>query len=126
MPKRGIPTSRIGWAWTRKRYGASLSDAETPQVGGGETLPKEYAKSAVQFVVNSHAATVNMRLYPTTSSMVTETFQKASEALDSIFETSELLSVATIENNLLINDVRLDDTDPVSYTHLTLPTNREV
>ena len=111
MPKRGIPTSRIGWAWTRKRYGASLSDAETPQVGGGETLPKEYAKSAVQFVVNSHAATVNMRLYPTTSSMVTETFQKASEALDSIFETSELLSVATIENSLLINDVRLDDTD---------------
>jgi HEAT repeat protein len=91
--------------------GENLSDSETPQVGGGEALPEAYAKNAVQFVVNAHAATVNMRLYPTSSSMVTETFSKANDALVNIFETSDGLSVATIENNLLINDVRMDDID---------------
>ena len=44
----------------------SLSDGKIP------VLPEEYVKRAVLFVINIHAATVNMRLYPSTSSMVTE------------------------------------------------------
>ena len=43
--------------------------------------------------------------------MVTETFDKANEALGRIFESAEAISVATIENSLLINDNRLDEVD---------------
>jgi HEAT repeat protein len=87
-----------------------LSD-ERDQAGAGQSLPKEIYKNALMFVINSHAATVNMRLYPVSSSMVTDTFEKAKEALDTIFEQSDGLEIATIENALLINDVRLDDVD---------------
>lgn len=75
------------------------------------TLPEGYAKNALYFVVHAHAATVNMRLYPATSSMVTETFQKANEGLDKVFEVRDVLSVATVDNSLLIDNVRLDDID---------------
>ncbi len=74
-----------------------------------ETVDESYVKSAVMFVINAHAATVNMRLYPITSTMVTETFDKANEALQEIFKSFERLSIASIENGLLVNDVRLDD-----------------
>jgi len=50
-----------------------------------------------------------MRLYPPTSTMVTETFEKAKDALNDVFETSENLSIATVENYLLVDEVRLED-----------------
>jgi len=88
-----------------------LSDDDVDQIGPGASLPPEQARAALAFVVNAHAATVNMRLYPLSSSMVTETFDKANEALGRIFESAEAISVATIENSLLINDNRLDEVD---------------
>ncbi len=72
-------------------------------------LSSKYVEEAVFFVVNWHAATVNMRLYPPTSSMVTETVDKARSHLDSMLEQSDQFSVSVLENNLLINDVRLDE-----------------
>lgn len=87
-----------------------MSD-EVSQADSGRKLPEEIRRPAVLFVVNAHAAMVNMRLYPLSSSMVTDTFTKANEALDEIFEAAERLAVATVENTLLINDSRLDDVD---------------
>ncbi|MHB8896362.1 MAG: HEAT repeat domain-containing protein [Candidatus Geothermincolia bacterium] len=86
-----------------------MSDSDISQAGTGDALPEAYSRNAVIFIVNAHAATVNMRLYPPTSSMVTETFGKAKEALDVIFADSEEINVATIENSLMVNDVRLAD-----------------
>jgi HEAT repeat protein len=86
-----------------------LSDSDVTRAGTGDTLPEAYSRNAVLFIVNAHAATVNMRLYPPTSSMVTETFDKAREALDVVFEDSDIISIATVENSLMVNDVRLSD-----------------
>jgi len=91
--------------------GVTLNEDEDKQPGVRASLPPEEARAALAFVVNAHAATVNMRLYPLSSSMVVETFEKAKEALDQIFKSSERIGVATVENNLLINDTRLDDID---------------
>ncbi|MBU1670532.1 MAG: HEAT repeat domain-containing protein [Actinobacteria bacterium] len=77
------------------------------ETAGG--LPESLVASAVQFVINAHAATVNMRLYPPSSDMVTETFDKAVAALNEVFETTDRFTASTLENSLLINDVRLDD-----------------
>lgn len=88
-----------------------MNDAEDSQVGPGGSLTPEEGRAALVFVVNAHAATVNMRLYPLSSSMVGETFDKANEALGKIFESAEKISIATVENNLIINDTRLDDID---------------
>lgn len=86
-----------------------MSDPETPQTGPGALLPDNYVRDVIAFLVNAHAATVNMRLYPPTSTMVTDTFSKARDALTDVFDTSESLSIATVENNLLVDEVRLDD-----------------
>jgi HEAT repeat protein len=74
-------------------------------------LPESLVANAVLFVINSHAATVNMRLYPPTSDMVTETFEKAVEALNGIFEMTDTFTASALENSLLINDIRLDDSE---------------
>lgn len=81
-------------------------DEESKETGA---LSDEYVKDAVLFVVNTHAAIVNMRLYPATSSMVTETLEKALSILETLLETNDSFSVSTIENSLLVNDARLDD-----------------
>lgn len=77
--------------------------------GSAGRLPEEFQKKAIVFVVNVHAATVNMRLYPPSSSMVTETLEKARTLLDEMFQETDSLSVSAIENSLLINDTRLED-----------------
>ncbi|MDD5747568.1 MAG: HEAT repeat domain-containing protein [Actinomycetota bacterium] len=74
-------------------------------------LDDEYERDAVLFVVNLHAATVNMRLYPPTSSMVTETIEKAFSILDGLLCKGERLAISVVENNLVVNGVRLDDTE---------------
>ena len=91
--------------------GANLSDADFTQAGSGEELPEAFTRNALLFIINAHAATVNMRLYPPTSSMVTETFDKAREAIEVSFEYADVMNVATIENSLMINNVRLPDVE---------------
>lgn len=86
-----------------------MSDSEITHAGTGESLPEEFTRNAILFVINAHAATVNMRLYPPTSSMVTETFEKARECVDVAFEYFDSVNVATIENALMINNTRLAD-----------------
>lgn len=88
-----------------------MSDADFTQAGSGEELPEAFTRNALLFIINAHAATVNMRLYPPTSSMVTETFEKAREAIEVSFEHADVISVATIENSLMINNVRLPDVE---------------
>lgn len=83
----------------------------TESEGTAGILDPEYVRDSVQFVVNVHAATVNMRLYPSTSSMVTETLKKAYGTLEKLLEKQEHFCVSVVENSLLINDVRLDDTE---------------
>lgn len=75
----------------------------------GEGLPPELVRNAILSVINLHAATVNMRLYPSTSSMVTETVDKARECLEETFSYSDHLSVSVVENGLLINEQRLEE-----------------
>lgn len=87
-----------------------MSD-ETPENGTAEVLSQEYIENAVMFIINVHATTVNMRLYPPTSSMVTDTLEKATTSLDALFEESDRFSVSGIEKSILINDVRLDEID---------------
>jgi HEAT repeat protein len=111
LPKRGRGTPIHGGAVAGNQLGDSLSDSEITQAGTGDALPEAYSRNAVLFIVNAHAATVNMRLYPPTSSMVTETFDKAREGLDVIFAGSDVISIATIENSLMVNDVRLSDVE---------------
>lgn len=86
-------------------------EEETSQEGRSGALPEEYARKAVQFVINAHAATVNMRLYPATSTMVTETLEKAQDCLEELLEGGQSFSVSTLENVLLINDSRLDENE---------------
>jgi hypothetical protein len=59
-------------------------------------LSEEYIENSVRFVINAHAATVNMRLYPPSSDIVTQTLEKA---------------LAWLENSLIVNDVRLEETE---------------
>lgn len=73
------------------------------------SLSEELARRAVQFVINTHAATVNMRLYPPKSSMVVDTLEQAKERLDEILDEVELLSVTSLEGRLLINGVQLEE-----------------
>jgi HEAT repeat protein len=82
---------------------------EIPEGGAPEELSEQYVNEAVLFVVNWHAATVNMRLYPPTSSMVTDTVESARTHLEKLFEWSESFSVSVLENSLLVNDVRLEE-----------------
>ena len=42
------------------------------------------------------------------------------------FPTKKALLSGMVEHLILANEKRMDALDPVSYTHLTLPTNREV
>ncbi|MBU4386005.1 MAG: HEAT repeat domain-containing protein, partial [Actinobacteria bacterium] len=94
-----------------------MSD-ETTENGSGKTengsgevevLSPNFTRHAVMFVINAHAATVNMRLYPPTSSMVTDTLEKADESLKKLFDETDTFSVSAIERSLLINDVRLEE-----------------
>jgi len=87
-----------------------LSD-ETPENGSSnsEGLETEFVKSAVMFVINAHATTVNLRLYPPTSSMVTDTLEKAEESLKELFKESDTFSVSAVDKSLLINDIRLEE-----------------
>jgi len=86
-----------------------LSD-ETSENGSSnvEGLSPEFVKSAVMFVINAHATTVNLRLYPPTSSMVTDTLEKAEESLEELFKESDTFSVSAVDKSLLINEVRLE------------------
>ncbi|MBU4489677.1 MAG: hypothetical protein KKE79_03480, partial [Actinobacteria bacterium] len=94
-----------------------MSD-ETTENGSGKTengsgevevLSPNFTRHAVMFVINAHAATVNMRLYPPTSSMVADTLEKADESLKKLFDETDTFSVSAIERSLLINDVRLEE-----------------
>lgn len=76
-----------------------------------EELSERYVDEAVLFVVNWHAATVNMRLYPKTSTMVTDTVENARFHLQKLFEDSHGFSVSVLENSLLVNDIRLEELD---------------
>ena len=89
-------------------FGASVSNGDFDS-GDRVPVPEDYLKKAVLFVVNAHAATVNMKLYPPTSSMVTETLEKAMGWLDELFQQMDTFTVSTIESSLLINDIRLED-----------------
>ena len=74
-----------------------------------EELSDRYIDEAVLFAVNWHAATVNMRLYPKTSTMVTDTVENARLHLQKLFEEGQRFSVSVLENSLLVNDVRLEE-----------------
>ena len=63
------------------------------------------------FVINAHATTVNLRLYPPTSSMVTDTLEKAEESMEELFKESDMFSVSAVDKSLLINDVRLEENE---------------
>ncbi len=84
-------------------------NGDEPLDGTQAELSDEYLEEAVFFVVNWHAATVNVRLYPPTSSMVTDTVQKAREHLETLFDEEDVFSVSVLENSLLVNDVRLEE-----------------
>ncbi len=86
-------------------------NGEGPDSGAPEALSEEYIREAVHFVVNWHAATVNMRLYPPTSHMVTETVESARGHLENLFESREQFSVSILENSLLVEDVRLEEVE---------------
>lgn len=73
--------------------------------------PDRFIKDAIQFVVNAHAATVNMRLYPASSSMVTESLEKANSCLEEVLKDRDSFTVSGTDNSLLINDERLEDTE---------------
>lgn len=72
---------------------------------------QEYIENAVQFVVNAHAAIANMRLYPPASDIVTQTLEKAREWLSKLFRERDQFSVSALENSLIINGARLEETD---------------
>lgn len=76
-----------------------------------EALQEDYVRGAVRFISNTHAATVNMRLYPPTSSMVIETLDQAHEMLTMLLTEKQTLSIGVFENKILINGLRLDDFD---------------
>lgn len=78
---------------------------------GEEAFSEEYVRTAVQFVSNTHAATVNMRLYPPSSSMVTETLDQAQEMLMMLLMERQTISIGIFESKILVNGVRLDDFD---------------
>lgn len=82
---------------------------ETPEGGAPEELSEQYISEAILFVVNWHAATVNMRLYPPSSSMVTDTVESALTHLEKLFEWRDSFSVSVLENSLLVDDVRLEE-----------------
>jgi hypothetical protein len=71
---------------------------------------QEYIENAVQFVVNAHAAIANMRLYPPASDIVTQTLEKTREWLSKLFRERDQFSVSALENSLIINGVRLEET----------------
>ena len=72
-------------------------------------LSEEYVENAVRFVISAHAATVNMRLYPPSSDIVTQMLEKAQEWLGELFEERDEFSVSALENSIVINDVRLEE-----------------
>ena len=74
-------------------------------------LAADYVKAAVLFIINTHAATVNMRLYPPTSSMVAETLEQAHQALVELLMETESFSTSVYESTILVNGVKLDDFD---------------
>jgi len=86
-------------------------ESGNPEGTRAGTLPEGYVKKAIQFVVNAHAATVNMHLYPPTSSMVLETMEKAREWIDQLVAETGIFRVSALENGLLVNDIRLEDVD---------------
>lgn len=74
-------------------------------------LSEEYVENAVRFVINAHAATVNMRLYPPSSDIVTQTLEKALGWLDELFGERGQFSVSALESSLIVNGVRLEETE---------------
>jgi HEAT repeat protein len=86
-------------------------NGETTGSGLPSGLSEEYIEHAVFFVVNWHAATVNVRLYPPSSSMVTDTIENARAYLEDLLSEGKSFSVSVLENSLLVNDVRLSDVD---------------
>jgi HEAT repeat protein len=94
----------------RARSGARMNGGDLEQ-GDTSKLSEGYVENAVRFVINAHAATVNMRLYPQSSDIVTETLEKAQELLDKLFEEKDQFDVSALEHSLIVNDVRLEDTD---------------
>ena len=86
-------------------------EGSTPEEPRAGTLPDEYVRKAIQFVVNAHATTVNMHLYPPASSMVTETMDKARQCIEELVAESGIFRVSALENSLLVDDIRLDDID---------------
>jgi HEAT repeat protein len=84
-------------------------NGDEPQGGIPRELTNKYVEEAIFFVVNWHAASVNMRLYPPSSSMVTDTVEKARGHLEEIFKVDAIFSVSVLENSLLLNDYRLDE-----------------
>ncbi len=85
--------------------------SEQTGFGGKDTLSEDFVRLAVQFVINIHAATVNMRLYPPKSSMVVDTLEQAKDTLEKILSEVKSLSVSFIEGRLLINGVQLEELD---------------
>lgn len=84
-------------------------EGDTPEKETTGALSPEYVRKAVLFIVNAHAATVNMRLYPSTSNMVTETVDKAHGLLGELLEKEDEFSVSAVENNILVNEARLEE-----------------
>ena len=93
-----------------ERFGARLNGGDLEQGDTGK-LSEEYVEKAVRFVINAHAATVNMRLYPPSSDIVTQTLEKAQEWLGELLKERDELSVSALENSIVINDVRLEEAD---------------
>ncbi len=85
--------------------------SEHINVGGQTSFSDKFIHRAVQFVINTHAATVNMRLYPPKSSMVLDTLDQAMERLEEILSEVDSLSVSALESRLLINGEQLDEMD---------------
>jgi HEAT repeat protein len=78
---------------------------------GNDSVPEDYIKKSVLFIINTHAATVNMRLYPPSSSMVLETLEQAHQAVVELLMETETFSTSVFENKILVNGVKLDDFD---------------
>ena len=90
-----------------------MEGALHPGNPGGENTgrPPGIEKRAVEFLISLNAALINIRMYPSTSEMITGSVESAYRRLQALLEDGEELTLGEAERLLLLNGERLPERD---------------
>ncbi len=79
----------------------------------GDSCPSGIKKGAVEFLISLNAALINIRMYPSTSEMISGSVESAFLRLQSLLQDGEEFTLGEAEHLLLINGERLPEKDQV-------------